>query len=744
MRLSEVSRDWQAIEMIRHHRWIRQGWLETAVRQLGYGLGSIFFISNPWIGLILWGALFANLRFGMFALLGLGAGFGCKYLLRLGDSPSQGGGIKANALLAAVALAWLTSAVNLPLWVQITLAVLVGGVAAIVTSAIMAVFDKSRFPVMAAGYCLVASCLFMLCPNCTVLSASTMLPWPQPGDAWGWFESFIRSLGGLVYSPTLAFGGLVCLAMLLWSRTAFLTGLVAWCSGVFAGLAFQALGFQYYFLPLSYNFFLVGVALGAVLFLPSRKTLLVSLFGGAICAFVALTLQTVFAGGAISYLPISSMLTIWLGIGALALAGRQAAVQRYSSSRYPPEVAWCRHASLAQRFGESAPLLAIPVIGPLRITQGFAGGITHAGAWRHAFDFQCASLDDYAAVGGSQSIWGAPVLSPVAGTVERVRNDVPDNPLGGSNFADNWGNHLVIRLEQDGWLLLAHLMAGSIVVGVGARVEPGTMLGRVGNSGRSPVPHLHLQTQVAALVGAPTKTFKLANYLAPDDFGAWLRWTASGIPDNGSLLMAASPNPQVYGLLSTMMPGSAVWFCKISGEVPAQLSKANADHTSRITVGFDDAGRYRFDSGKGGRLVASLDPDAWRITELERVQSSLLQFLGMAAPSIPYALQVGMSWSDVPPLQVSGMGFSDSLSPFLGKCFPQGHYECLEVPQLQGAIVVKARLAAGNLLSPSVLTCRFEPLRGPVFLRAEFPSGAIEYSLLSFEPGLARNKSEIQ
>lgn len=741
MRLSEVSRDWQAIEIIRHHRWFRQEWLETAVRQLGYGLGSIFFISNPWIGLILWGALFANLRFGMFALLGLGAGFGCKYLLRLGDSPSQGGGIKANALLAAVALAWLTSAVSLPLWVQIILAVLVGGVAAIVTSAIMAVLDNSRFPVMAAGYCVVASCLFMLCPNCTVLSASAMLPWPQPGDAWGWFESFIRSLGGMVYSPTLGFGGLVCLAMVLWSRAAFLTGLIAWCSGVLAGLAFQALGFQYYFLPLSYNFFLVGVALGAVLFLPNRKTLLIALVGGAICAFVGLTLQAVFAGGAISYLPISSMLTIWLGIGALTLAGKQAAVQRYNSSRFPPEVAWCRHAALAQRFGESDPLLAIPLIGPLQISQGFAGGITHAGAWSHAFDFQRANLDDNGAVGGSESIWGAAVLSPVAGTVERVRNDVPDNPLGGSNFADNWGNHLVIRLEQDGWLLLAHLMSGSILVGVGTRVEPGTILGRVGNSGRSPVPHLHLQTQVAALVGAPTKAFKLANYLAPDDLGTWLRWTASGIPDSGSLLMAAAPNPEVYGLLSTMMPGSAVWFCSISGEVPAQLSEANADHTSRITVGFDEAGRYRFDSGKGGRLVASLDPDAWRITELERVQSSLLRFLGMAAPSIPYAAQVGMTWDDVPPLLVSGMGFSDSLSPFLGKRFPQGHYECLEVPQLQGAIVVKAHLGAANHLSPTAMTCRFEPLRGPVFLRAEFPSGAIEYSLLSFEPGLARNEN---
>ncbi|WP_428826703.1 urea transporter [Azonexus sp. IMCC34842] len=739
MRSSSIAGSWLPGKTIRHGRWAPQDGIEELLRQLGYGLGSIFFISNPWIGLILWVALFANPRLGAFGVLGLGVGMACKRLLRLGDAPSQGAGIKANALLSAVATAWLTSAVSMPLWVQLMVAVLAAGTAAIVTGAAMAVLQTSRFPVMATGYCVVASCLFVLCPNCTVLASATMAPWLQPTDALGWLESFVRSMGGLVYSPSLQFGALVCLAMLLWSRAAFLTGVIAWSSGALAGLAFQALGFPYFFLPLSYNFFLVGIALGAVLFLPTRKTLLISLIAGVLCSFVGLTLQVVFAGGSISYLPISSMLTIWLGIGALMLAGRNAVAKRYSSSRFPPEVAWCRDTCLAQRFGDSDPLLAVPLSGPLRVSQGFAGGITHAGAWSHAFDFQRPASHN-GGVGENESIWGATVLSPVAGTVERVRNDVPDNPLGGSNFADNWGNHVVIRLERDGWLLVAHLMRGSIGVSVGSRVEPGTIIGRVGNSGRSPEPHLHMQIQVAAKVGAPTKPFKLANYLSHNDSsGAWLRWTASGIPIRDSLLEAATPNPQVYGLLSTMMPGSAVWFCAISGEVPARLRQANADRTARIAVTLDEAGRYRFDAGKGGRLLASLDPDAWRITELERVQSSFLRLFGMATPCIPYASQVGMTWDDVPPLLVSGMGFADSLAPFFGKHFPKGHYECQEVPQFQGAIVIKASFESSDPLCPSALTCRFERLRGPVFLRAEYPSGAIEYSLLSFEPGLSQN-----
>ena len=166
------------------------------------------------------------------------------------------------------------------------------------------------------------------------------------------------------------------------------------------------------------------------------------------------------------------------------------------------------------------------------------------------------------------------------------------------------------------------------------------------------------------------------------------------------------------------------------------MRQANSDRATRIEVSLDESGHYRFDAGKGGRLIACLDPDAWRITDLERVQSPLLTFLGIATPSIPYALQVGMEWEDIPPIQVSGMGFRESLAPFVGKRFAGGHYECLAVPQSHGTLEVKATLAPGDGQQPKTLTCRFERLRGPVFLRVEFPRGAIEYSLLSFEPGL--------
>lgn len=725
--------------MMRGIRWFEGplSLLKYVLRQLGHGLGSVFFIPNPWIGLLLWLALFSNPRFGAFALGGLMVGVCVKRLLRGGEQPSVGGGIKANAMLTSLVVAWLTSAIGIGVWVQIFIAVAASAVASIVTAGMMSVFGQGRFPVLISGYCLVASSLFVICPNCTVLSANAMAPWVQINDALGWGESFLRSMGGLVYSPSLEFGVLVCLAVGIWSPATLFTGCVAWLAGSVVSLAFQTMGFVFYFFPLSYNYFIAGLALGAVIFLPGRRSLVVAAIAGAMTAFWAFALQVWLMGGASSYLPISSILTIWLGIGALTLAGGQSPLARYVSSRFPPELAWCRKAYLEQRFGDDEPLLAIPVVGALKVSQGFDGGVTHVSAWAHALDFQSA----FEPVKGSSlfgnPIWGASVISPASGTVERVRNDVPDNALGGSNFADNWGNHVVIRMDRGEWVVLAHLLQWSICVQAGSRVEAGAYLGRVGNSGRSPTPHLHMQLQGSAVLGAPTRPFRLANFCSaetPD--GPWLYWNSSAVPKQGDCVCVAQPSRLGHELLSSMMPGVTIWYLEVKGRLPREVFRPNAPKTIKIVTTVDETGRYRLDSGRGGRLMASLDPDAWRIAELERVSCGFLKLLAIGIPCIPYALVDGMVWHDVPPLLPSAMSPAVSIAPFVGRRFPQARYEGVAVPGSDKAIEIRATLEADDPRLPKVVVCRLEGLKGVVNLLAEFESGTVEYKQLSFAPGL--------
>lgn len=91
--------------------------------------------------------------------------------------------------------------------------------------------------------------------------------------------------------------------------------------------------------------------------------------------------------------------------------------------------------------------------------------------------------------------WGVPVLAPVEGVVHSVVDTLPDNPLGKKDSTNPAGNHVVIEMKPGTYVFLAHLRKGSIPVKPGDRVSPRQVIGRVGNSGNTDFPHLHVHVQ---------------------------------------------------------------------------------------------------------------------------------------------------------------------------------------------------------------------------------------------------------
>ena len=94
--------------------------------------------------------------------------------------------------------------------------------------------------------------------------------------------------------------------------------------------------------------------------------------------------------------------------------------------------------------------------------------------------------------------FGQPVLAPAAGTVAEAEGTVPDNEPGKPGQGPVIGNHLVLDHGNGEFSLLAHLKQGSLKVKKGDRVQQGQPLAECGNSGNSPVPHLHYQLQNSA------------------------------------------------------------------------------------------------------------------------------------------------------------------------------------------------------------------------------------------------------
>ena len=91
--------------------------------------------------------------------------------------------------------------------------------------------------------------------------------------------------------------------------------------------------------------------------------------------------------------------------------------------------------------------------------------------------------------------YGADLLAVADGTIEAVTDGVPENVPGKrptSITLDTRGGNLVILDIGDGrYVTYAHLIPGSLTVGVGDRVKRGDVLGKLGNSGNSDAPHLH-------------------------------------------------------------------------------------------------------------------------------------------------------------------------------------------------------------------------------------------------------------
>ncbi len=96
--------------------------------------------------------------------------------------------------------------------------------------------------------------------------------------------------------------------------------------------------------------------------------------------------------------------------------------------------------------------------------------------------------------------YGQPLIAAAPGKVVlahdgRPNQPPPNNPTPPS-VPELPGNQVILRVGPGIYLLYAHMVPGSVRVHVGERVRRGQMLGRLGNSGNSATPHLHLQVQI--------------------------------------------------------------------------------------------------------------------------------------------------------------------------------------------------------------------------------------------------------
>lgn len=191
---------------------------------------------------------------------------------------------------------------------------------------------------------------------------------------------------------------------------------------------------------------------------------------------------------------------------------------------------------MSQNDEHQAPVIGLPVSGTWKLVKS-------PGHDRFAFDLAVVGIDSYqtlsksrlhhilgrASVDDSYS-WSRPIVAPIAGTVVRASDGSPDRRQL-SLLRDLWtmissrpdpqrdgigrfaGNHVIIR-GAGSYIFLAHLQCRSLQVNEGEKVEAGQLIGRVGNSGFTLEPHLHLQLfdQIDDPLAATAPRFLISEY----------------------------------------------------------------------------------------------------------------------------------------------------------------------------------------------------------------------------------------
>jgi len=310
------------------------------------------------------------------------------------------------------------------------------------------------------------------------------------------------------------------------------------------------------------------------------------------------------------------------------------------------------------RYPGEQRTLSLPFAGRWTVWQGVNGHWTHKGAWRHAYDFVIADelgnthggdgsrLEDY-------YCYRRPVLSPVRGQVARVIDNCRDSSIGSVDTADNWGNLVVLYDPRGFHVEISHFAEKSIGVKEGDWVARGATLGLCGNSGYSPEPHIHVQVQADATVGATTLPFSFVSFSNDGHYYA-----------NDGLYEQQQVEPLT---VDQRLDRATNFVLDDVHEYDVLRDDRVVDHLS-LTVKMAADGTFYFQSDRGRLYFGKHDGTFY----FYRVEGSdpWLRRIFLALPRLPLAHQAKLSWCDYVPVNVAASGLRKIAARFLGSFWP--------------------------------------------------------------------------
>lgn len=385
---------------------------------------------------------------------------------------------------------------------------------------------------------------------------------------------YFHSLGAIFFQTHLLAGIIISAGLLIYSRITFVLSVlgysVAWLFYKAVGIEFNSLGYTF----IGFNYVLTAIALGGYYLVPGRVSYAWIILLLPAVVLITTGTQQIFLIFRISPYSLPFNMVVLMFLYALKLREhRPVHLVETPVQLGNPEKNLYLYSGNLKRFPMAYPVSAsLPFYGEWTVSQAHNGEHTHKGLWRHAWDFiitdrkgsQYKGSGDFAE---DYFCFGKAVLSPSNGIVAEVVNNIPDNRIGDVNTANNWGNTVIIKHNDYLYAKLSHLKYHSIEVKSGDVVKKGQLVGRCGNSGRSPYPHLHFQFQTTPYIGSSTFDYPFGHYLLKEEKSYALK--NFGFPENSQVVVNPATNESLATALH-FIPGQQI---KVEVEVDSANPK---------------------------------------------------------------------------------------------------------------------------------------------------------------------------
>ncbi len=586
---------------------------------------SILFLRSNLFGFFLLLLSFLLPSVGFLGLVAIVATIIFVELIKMREIYLKHGFYLYNSLLVGMGVGFYFQITLSTIFVTILLAILTF----LLSFALSKVFAKYYLPILSLPFAL-SSMLFYLASLKYTNLVSNILHRTVLFDISLPFSPFFKALGEIVFLPFNLAGLFIAIFLFFHSRILLFMAIVGFWVGVWVHAIFVPFEEALYS-PYNFNFILIAMALGGFFLIANIKNYLLSLIAVALSVILIDSMEVFFNTFALPVFTMPFNIVTILMLFLLVSIG----YKYYNANpKESPEHSLSAFLANYYRFLSDKIKIHLPFQGTWDVYQGFDGDWTHKGLWRWAYDFVIKKegksykndglfLQDYYA-------FGKEIVAPIDGVVVDLRDDLPDNPIGIVDRVNNWGNYIIIKSNFGYFVEISHLMQNSIKVKVGDFIQIGDIIGKCGNSGYSPEPHIHIQVQKYATLGSETLSFCFVDYI-----------------QENKLIYYQTPKKNEKITATLLDKGLRLHLNFILDD--CMKFKDQDSNEYKIKVQMNDLGEFYFSDGKN-RLFFALDSKLFYFYRYEG-NRSYLQELFKIAPKIPLIIQE-VAYEDILPMEL--------------------------------------------------------------------------------------------